>query len=215
MTSLKGKKVLITAGPTREYLDPVRFISNGSTGQMGIALALEARRLGAKVTLILGPIPGPAPKAAGLTVVPVVSAWDMGEATKKHLSGTQVFIGAAAVSDYRTMQPLTHKIKRHDESMTLKLYGNPDIIAMVGHHPTRRPKIVVGFALETDHLLQNAALKLLRKRMDWIVANRETNMGKPVGSAVLLNRWAGRIDLPMMTKPQLAKKIWKAVLDER
>jgi phosphopantothenoylcysteine decarboxylase/phosphopantothenate--cysteine ligase len=208
---LRNKKVLITAGPTREYWDPVRFLSNASSGAMGIALAEEAQRLGARVTLILGPTdlrPG-----KNVRVVSVISGWDMYQAVKKNLSGTDVFVGAAAVVDYRPAEPLKLKVKRKKESVALKLFGNPDIIAMVGHHKKQRPGSVIGFALETDHMLENAHAKMLRKRMDWILANRESNMGKTSGSGMLLSRWGHRVPLAPMTKDKLAKKIWQTVLN--
>ena len=211
--SLRNQKVLITAGPTREYWDPVRFFTNASSGAMGIALANAARKRGAHVTLVLGPVP-PSPISNGIRVQPVVSGWEMYEAVKKNLSRTDVFIGAAAVVDYRPARPLKSKIKRHTPTVILKLYGNPDIIAMVGHLQQGRPGTVVGFALETDHLLDNALDKLVRKRMDWIVANRESNMGQSRGSATLLSRWGDRIPLKRMTKDRLADRIWNHILKQ-
>jgi phosphopantothenoylcysteine decarboxylase/phosphopantothenate--cysteine ligase len=209
---LQNKKVLITAGPTREYWDPVRYLTNGSTGRMGIALADAAMRLGAKVTLILGPIGHPPENSAKLRVVPVVSAWDMYEAVKKQLSGTDIFIGSAAVVDYRPAEQIKLKIKRHTPSLTLKLYGNPDIIAMVGHLKKNRPSCVLGFALETDHMVENAVQKMARKHMDWIVANRETNMGQAIGEGTLLSKWGHRVAFQKMTKEKLAQKIWQTIL---
>jgi phosphopantothenoylcysteine decarboxylase/phosphopantothenate--cysteine ligase len=214
-TILKNKKVLITAGPTREYWDPVRYLTNASSGAMGIALAQEALRRGANVTLVLGPIAGPAPRAPRLRVVPVVSAWEMYEATKRAIRGTEICIGAAAVVDYRPAQPAKQKLKRHTPTVTLRLQGNPDIIAMVGHLPQDRPRLVVGFALETDHLLEHAREKLFRKRLDWIVANRETNMGQDLAEAVLLSRWGHQITLKKMSKPKLAARIWQSLLSDR
>src|SRR5258708_18078144 len=153
---LRNKRALISAGPTREYWDPVRYLTNGSSGRMGMALAQEALRLGAQVTLILGPVGHPPQGRARLRVVPVVSAWDMYEAVKKRIQGTDIFVGSAAVVDYRPAAMQKRKIKRHEPSVTLKLYGNPDIIAMVGHLGKERPDNVIGFALETDHVLENA-----------------------------------------------------------
>src|SRR5258708_32145903 len=100
------------------------------------------------------------------------------------------------------------KIKRHEPSVTLKLYGKPDIIAMVGHLGKERPDNVIGFALETDHVLENALKKMARKRMDWIVANRETNMGQSTGEGTLLSRWGDRAPFKKMSKDKLAGKIW-------
>lgn len=199
----------------------MRYLTNSSSGAMGIALAQEALRLGARVTLVLGPVPSPEPQVkrgsrpSGLKTVHVISGWDMYQAVKKHLSGTEVFVGSAAVVDYRPASPLRQKIKRHKEAVTLKLYGNPDIIAMVGYLRKARPRCVVGFALETDHMLENAQQKLIRKRMDWIVANRESNMGQSQGAGTLLSRWGDRLDLKKMSKDRLARKIWQKILSSR
>lgn len=210
---LEGKKVLITAGPTREYWDPVRFISNGSSGTMGIALAREAKRLGAEVTLILGPICGPWPEARNIgKIVPVTTALDMETAVQEHLAGTQVFVGAAAVSDYRPAKTAKQKIKDKDSQVTLVLKRNPDIIARVARRSPTRPPNVIGFALETEDVLANAKDKLKRKGLDWIVANAEANIGRKSGSATLISRWGEQIPLGRMSKVRLAEKIWLALL---
>jgi phosphopantothenoylcysteine decarboxylase/phosphopantothenate--cysteine ligase len=212
--NLRDKKVLITAGPTREHWDPVRFLSNGSSGQMGVALALEAARLGAEVTLILGPIPGPVPRRRkNLRVIRVGSAQEMDVKVQEHIEGTRVFVGAAAVADYRPAVTLRQKIKGKPARVTLKLLRNPDVIAKVARRGPNRPSVVIGFALETQAMLENAEEKLRDKGLDWIVANRETNLGAPEGSATLLSRWNERIGIGHMTKERLAKQIWKALLD--
>jgi phosphopantothenoylcysteine decarboxylase / phosphopantothenate---cysteine ligase len=211
---LRDKKVLITAGPTREHWDPVRFISSGSSGQTGIALALEAARLGAKVTLILGPTTVPVPhRIKNLRVLRVVSAAEMKKKVQKHLPGTRVFIGAAAVSDYRPAVVSRQKIKEKPATVQLKLVRNPDIIAQVACRGPKRPSVVVGFALETQDVMGNAAEKLRRKGLDWIVANREKNLGGPEGAATLISRWDERIPIGHMPKERLARQIWKALLD--
>jgi phosphopantothenoylcysteine decarboxylase/phosphopantothenate--cysteine ligase len=207
---LQNKKVLITAGPTREYWDPVRYLTNGSSGQMGIALADHARRLGARVTLILGPTC--IQPSRQVRCIPVISGWDMYQAVKKYLVGTHYFIGAAAVVDYRPAEPLKIKFKRRNPTVTLRLQGNPDIISMVGHLQKGRPSCVLGFALETDHVVENAVDKMARKHMDWIVANRETNMGGSMGEGTLLSRWGHHVSLSKMTKDKLAEKIWQTIL---
>jgi phosphopantothenoylcysteine decarboxylase/phosphopantothenate--cysteine ligase len=213
--SLKNKKVLLTAGPTREYWDPVRYFTNSSSGRMGVALAHYALRHGARVTLVLGPVEVSvlhAIRSARLHIVPVVSAWEMYEAVKKHLAGTDFFLGTAAVVDYRPDHRLKHKLKREESAVVLKLQGNPDIIAMVGHNRDHRPKTVVGFALETENLVEHAQDKMYRKRLDWIVANHESNLGGTEGAGTLLSRWGHRIQVPKMPKEKLAQKIWQAVL---
>lgn len=227
LNAITGKKVLITAGPTREYWDPVRFISNASSGTMGLALAKEARHLGAQVTLVLGPVDpsqqvhlrpprdgacAQGKDAASIEVVPVVSAEEMDEAVQKRLPGTQIFIGAAAVSDYRPVAPSKEKIKKLADSLTLQLVRNPDIIAKVARRGPQRPYVVIGFALETRDLIENAQKKLREKGLDWIVANQESNIGKKKGAATLLSRWGERIPLGVMSKTDLARKIWEALL---
>ncbi len=218
-TLLAGKKVLITAGPTREYWDPVRFITNASSGTMGIALAREAHRLGAHVTLILGPVAHKQPHNGhgsydatlpGVKIVPVVTAEEMEAAVQKALPGTQIFVGAAAVSDYRPAQILKKKIKDLSDVVTLKLTRNPDIIARVAQRGPQRPATVIGFALETDNLMKNAREKLSRKGLDWIVANKASNIGEAQGAAKLISRWGEEITLGRMPKEKLAARIWEA-----
>jgi phosphopantothenoylcysteine decarboxylase/phosphopantothenate--cysteine ligase len=211
---LRHKKVLITGGPTREYWDPVRFLSNASSGQMGIALAAEAARLGAEVTLVLGPTPGAAARRRkNLRIVPVVSALEMEKKVRDFLPGTRVFVGAAAVSDYRPAAAARQKIKEKPAALRLKLVRNPDIIARVARRGPRRPSVVIGFALETQDVLTHAVEKLRRKGLDWIVANRETNLGSSRGSATLISRWGERLSIGRMPKERLARQIWKALLD--
>jgi phosphopantothenoylcysteine decarboxylase / phosphopantothenate---cysteine ligase len=209
---IKGLKVLITAGPTREYWDPVRFITNASSGNMGIALAQEASRLGAEVTLIVGPVANQPRPADEMKIVPVVSAADMDRAVEENLLDTQIFIGAAAVSDYRPVSTARTKIKDGAPSVTLKLVRNPDIIAKVARRVPERPAIVIGFALETHDLLKFAEEKMKRKGLDWIVANSDSNIGKRSGSATLLSRWGERLPLGKMSKVRMASKIWEALL---
>jgi len=181
---------------------------------MGIALALEAAKLGADVILVLGPTPGPAPrKRKNLRVFRVVSAREMDERVQAHLPETRVFVGAAAVADFRPAVTLRQKIKGKPARVKLDLVVNPDIIAKVARRGPHRPSVVIGFALETQQVLENAAEKLKQKGLDWIVANRETNLGAPEGSATLLSRWNERIAIGHMTKERLAKQIWKALLD--
>lgn len=212
LNSIKGLKVLITAGPTREYWDPVRYLSNASSGTMGITLAHEASALGAQVTLIVGPVPGNLPHDNGIHVVPVVTAQEMDAAVQENLIDTQVFIGAAAVSDYRPAETSKSKIKDRAPAVTLRLVRNSDIIAKVAQRTPKRPAIVIGFALETHDLLKHAQEKLQQKGLDWIVANQDTNIGGKRGSATLLSRWGEKIPLGTMSKKKLARKIWEALL---
>ena len=178
--SLSGKKVLITAGPTYERIDPVRFIGNFSTGKMGYALAAEAARRGAEVTLISGPVS--IAKPAGVHVINVESARQMLEAAEKAFAETDIAIMAAAVADYAPETYIDHKIKReHDEVDSIRLVKNPDIAATLGKH--KRPgQILVGFALETDNGIENAREKLERKNLDMIVLNSLRDKGAGFGT---------------------------------
>ncbi len=166
---LDGERVLITAGPTREFVDPSRFLSNPSTGRMGLALAQEARARGASVTVICGPTQLRAP--ADVAFVPVTTAREMREAVMEHLPGTSIFIGAAAVADFRPAGFSDTKIKKDDATRSLALERNPDIIAEVS---AKRPPgcYVAGFAAETDAIEGRAREKLAVKQLDCIVVNR-------------------------------------------
>lgn len=166
---LQGKEFLITAGPTREAIDPVRYLSNYSSGKMGYALAQAAQIAGARVTLISGPCALPAP--FGVQRILVSSAEDMLTAVMAHLKPNRVFIGAAAVADYCIMAPKTEKLKRQDnESMTLVLQKNPDILAAVV--ASKQAAMVIGFAAETNDVLAYAADKLSAKKVDMMIANQ-------------------------------------------
>lgn len=167
--TLAGKRLVLTSGPTKEALDPVRFISNHSSGKMGNALASAALRLGAMVTMITGP--GHLPVPPGVKQVPVTSALDMHQAAMSHLPDCDWFIGCAAVADYRPAQVSTEKIKKTNaDEMTITLVKNPDIIASVAQ-AAQRPELVVGFAAESQDVLQYGQDKLQRKQLDCIVCN--------------------------------------------
>lgn len=165
--ALAGKQVLITAGPTREAIDPVRFLSNRSSGKMGFALAAAAAEAGAGVTLISGPVSLETP--AGVTRVDVESAEQMFDATLKAAPASDIFIACAAVSDYRLAQPSSEKIKKQHDEMLLKLIKNPDILAEVAGLKQR--PFCVGFAAETQDILEYAKSKLKQKNLDLIIAN--------------------------------------------
>jgi phosphopantothenoylcysteine decarboxylase / phosphopantothenate---cysteine ligase len=164
---LAGKRVLITAGPTRERIDPVRFVSNRSSGKMGFALAQAAREAGATVVLVAGPVSLPTP--GGVTRIDVESAADMLTSVLRALPGTDVFVSTAAVADYRPAHAAEHKIKKSSETMELAMERTADILATVAAHAAR--PFVVGFAAETEAVEQNARGKLLKKNLDMIAAN--------------------------------------------
>ncbi|MEX1269613.1 MAG: bifunctional phosphopantothenoylcysteine decarboxylase/phosphopantothenate--cysteine ligase CoaBC [Balneolaceae bacterium] len=172
---LTGKKVLVTAGPTREYLDPVRFISNPSSGKMGIAMADAARALGGDVTLLTGPVSIPVP--GRLQTEQFISAEDLFTLAKKH-AGADVIIMAAAVSDFRPAQSDDQKIKKEKAGLTVELEQNPDILEWLGKQKKNNP-VLIGFAMETEDLEKNAKAKLKKKNLDWICANSvaEENSG--------------------------------------
>ena len=169
-TRLTGKKVLITGGPTREAIDPVRFISNHSSGKMAFAIAAEAAGAGAQVSLVTGPVHLPTPDRVGRT--DVESAEQMLKAVMERVADTDIFIGVAAVADYRPAKIEAQKIKKNADSMTLALVKNPDIISRVA--ALSDGPMVVGFAAETEHLEANGTEKLKRKGLDLLFANKAT-----------------------------------------
>lgn len=208
----RGSRVLVTAGPTREPLDPIRFLTNGSTGTMGFSLARAARRLGARVTLVSGPTALAVPR--GVECFPVTTAEQMRRRVLARVRRADVFISAAAVGDWRFAKPSRAKIKKGSGPVTLTLIPNPDILAEASRLRARggrtRP-IMVGFALETHRWLDHARLKLQRKGIDLIVANRLDALGGArTRFAVLGRRGAGR-RYPSMSKARAAREILACV----
>jgi len=179
---LAGKRVLLTAGPTREFLDPVRFISNPSTGKMGLALADAARALGARVTVVLGPVG--AVDRTGLEVVDVVSAEDMAREVLSRVEMADWFIATAAVSDWRPETRAPQKVKKGEEPEALRLVRTPDVLAEASQKVAGTPRrpVLVGFAAETERVLEHAQQKLERKGLDAIVANDVTVPGAGFGT---------------------------------
>jgi len=201
---LSGSRILITAGPTHEDLDPVRFLGNRSSGRMGYAIASQALRRGAEVTIVSGPVHLPAP--SGAEVVQVRSAEQMHEAVMLRFDRCDVVIMAAAVADYRPVQRRAQKIKK-GRSLKLELERNPDILADVGAKRAQRPSVLVGFALETENLEQAARDKLERKAADLIVANEaHAALGGDNNRATLVDATSAT-PLPEMSKRALADQI--------
>ncbi|MDE6324426.1 MAG: bifunctional phosphopantothenoylcysteine decarboxylase/phosphopantothenate--cysteine ligase CoaBC [Paramuribaculum sp.] len=207
---LAGKKVLITAGPTYERIDPVRFIGNFSTGKMGYALADAAARAGAEVTVVSGPV-SVRPKESSVKVIPVESACQMADRCMEIFPQTDIAIMCAAVADYAPAEQLDKKLKRGNcETMTLELRRNPDIAAMLGKNK-RDGQILVGFALETDNEEFNACRKMESKNLDLIVLNSLAVPG--AGFATDTNAVSvffadgRRTDIPLMSKADVAGKI--------
>ena len=211
---LKGKKVLITAGATRERIDPVRFLTNDSSGKMGFALAEAARDRGAETTVICGSVTAPIP--GGIRVIRIESAMDLLDAMMAEVPGHDIIIQAAAVADFRPETSTDRKIKRTgSQGMTLKLVENPDVAAETGR--IRRPEqILVGFAAETDRVAENAKVKLAKKNLDMIVANDVTKEGAGFNTdtniATLITA-DGMTDYPIMSKRALADVILDRIMD--
>lgn len=211
--SLNGKKVMITAGPTREALDPVRFITNHSTGKMGYALAAEAQALGAAVTLVSGPTNLPAP--AGVDRIDVQSAADMYEAVHQSVDRQDIIIMTAAVSDYRPATIAQQKIKKKGDGMQLDLERTQDILKSVGEKKTDQ-QVLVGFALETQNEVENAIGKLKRKGLDLIVLNSLRDKGAGFGHDTnqirLIDRTGAIQEFPLKDKKLVAKDIFHKIL---
>lgn len=209
---LSGKHVLVTAGPTREFLDPVRFISNPSTGKMGLAIAQAARRLGAKVTVVLGPVPEA--DRAGLEVIDVVTAEQMAEAVLTRVNEADVFVATAAVSDYRAETPSPQKRKKGEGPETVVFVRTPDVLLEASKRVAALPSrpLLVGFAAETQDLVQHAQEKLVKKNLDFIVANDVTRPGAGFGGdsnhVLVIGRSGAPVELSG-TKREVAERVWE------
>jgi phosphopantothenoylcysteine decarboxylase/phosphopantothenate--cysteine ligase len=205
---LAGKRVLVTAGPTREPIDPVRFISNHSSGKMGVALAAAAWRRGANVLLVSGPLSVDPP--VGVDVRPVTTTDEMSAAVEQELPSADVLVMAAAPADFRAAAPAESKIKKHAAPDAIALAPTPDILSRT--RDARRPgAIVVGFALETDDVLRGARQKLTAKDLDLVVVNdaREPGAGFGVDTnrVTLLGRDGSEEALPLRNKTEVADEI--------
>ena len=212
---MKGLRVLITAGPTMEAIDPVRFISNHSTGKMGYALARVCRRRGAEVTLVSGKTNLEAPY--GVTLVPVISAQDMFEAVSSRAKEQDLIIKAAAVADYRPVTVADNKIKKKAGDMSIALERTTDILAWLGEH-RREGQVLCGFAMETEHMVEHAKEKLAKKHVDMIAANNVKVAGAGFGTdtnVVTLITDHGVEELAKMSKEEVASRIVDALLKLR
>lgn len=204
---LAGKRILVTAGPTCEAIDPVRYITNHSTGRMGYAIARRAMERGAQVTLVSGPVNIQAPE--GVEVVDVVSAQDMFEAVSERFASCDAVIKAAAVADYRPKTVANDKVKKKDGDMVIELERTQDILAWLGEHrmPGQR---LCGFSMETRDVLENSRAKLDRKNADMICANclREegAGFGTDTNHLTLISR-EDMVDLPMLSKEEAADRL--------
>jgi phosphopantothenoylcysteine decarboxylase/phosphopantothenate--cysteine ligase len=209
---LAGERVLITAGPTREPIDPVRFVSNASTGTQGIELAREALARGAQVDLVLGPTHLAPPD--GADTVRVTTALEMEAAVRVRSGGATIAIATAAVADWRPAVVHEHKVKKTDESQSLALERNPDILAGLGN--AQNGTFLVGFAAETQAFEKNAREKLVRKHLDAIAVNDvggDQGFGTGDNALVLLWGTDGRRDLGRGSKRELAMRLWDAIVE--
>ena len=208
---LKGKKIIITAGRTEEPLDPIRYFSNRSSGQMGYSLAKVAVDLGAEVTLVSGPTNLEIPH--GLKeFVRVRSAVDMFEAVMTRFDSQDIGIACAAVADYRPKNYSIEKIKKSDGELNIILERNPDILFTMGEK--KKNQILVGFAAETENIMENAKKKLIKKNLDFIVANNAENMQKSTNSIQIIKKTGENIIYKEQPKSEIAKYIFNEILKE-
>ena len=208
---LRGRRILVTAGGTREAIDPVRFISNHSTGKMGYALAEAAMQRGAEVTLVSGPVSLTPPPF--VNVVSVTSAQDMYNAVTFLAPEQDAIVKAAAVADYAPSQVSTEKVKKKDGDMSIPLTRTQDILKYLGEHK-KSGQFLCGFSMETEHLLENSQAKLIKKNVDMIVANNLKTAGAGFGTdtnVVTLITKNDIQELPLMSKEEVAHAIWNKI----
>ena len=209
---LAGKKVLVTAGATMEKIDPVRYISNHSTGKMGYAIAENAMLRGADVTLITGKSALTPPLF--VNVVPVISAQDMFDAVRDCMEEQDIIIKAAAVADYRPVNPAEEKIKKHENDMSIRLERTDDILGYIGEH--KKPgQFICGFSMETQNMIENSRKKLLKKKADMIVANNLKQEGAGFGADTNIVTFITADDveeMPIMSKEEVAFLLLKKIL---
>lgn len=214
---MAGKRVLVTAGPTQEKIDPVRYITNHSTGKMGYAIAENCMRRGAEVTLVTGPVAIAPPPF--VKVIPVVSAADMAAAVKADCETQDIIIMAAAVADYRPVAPAEEKIKKKAEDTALRLERTEDILGGLGARfasDNNKGPFLCGFSMETEHMLENSRAKLEKKNVDMIVANNLKTAGAGFGTdtnVVTIIMADGCRELPIMAKSEVAAAIIDEILE--
>lgn len=209
---LAGKKVLITAGPTQEAIDPVRYISNHSSGKMGFSLAKQAMLRGAEVILIKGPTSIEPPLF--VKVIDIISAADMFEAVKDNFSECDIIIKAAAVADYRPKQVSEQKIKKKSDDMNIVLERTHDVLAYIGEH-RREGQFICGFSMETENMLENSRQKLIKKNIDMIAANNLNQSGAGFAgdtNIITLITHEYEESLPLLSKDETADRIFDAIL---
>ena len=205
---LAGKKVLVTAGRTEEPIDPVRYLSNRSSGRMGFAAAREARLRGAEVTLISGIHDVPVPH--GIRLLEVKTACEMAEAVNSEWKKHDILVMSAAVADYRVKESASRKLKRGTDNLTLEPIPNEDILALAAKH--KKGRLVIGFALETEKAVENGKEKLRRKNLDMIVVNNPNEPGAGFGTetnrVAIITAGGKAEELPLMSKNEVARELW-------
>lgn len=211
---LIGKKVLVTAGPTQEAIDPVRFITNHSTGKMGYAIAKHCMLRGADVTLVSGPTHLSPPPF--VTIVPILTAKEMFDAVTSRADAQDIIIKSAAVADYRPATVANEKMKKSSESLTLEMEKTNDILKYLGEHK-REGQFLCGFSMETENMIENSRKKLEKKNLDMIVANNLKQSGAGFGTdtnVVTLITKEGETELPILTKDEVAKEIIDRIISQ-
>jgi len=212
---MAGKRVLVTAGATMEKIDPVRFLSNHSTGKMGYAIAENAMLRGADVTLITGKTSISPPPF--VKVIPVISAREMFEAVAEHMDGQDIIIKSAAVADYRPANPADEKIKKKEGDMSIKLERTEDILKYIGEHK-KEYQFICGFSMETENMVENSKRKLKEKKADMIVANNLKQEGAGFGTDTNIVTFITRdkvLEKPIMTKKEAAGEILDFIMQNR
>ena len=212
---MKGTKVLVTAGPTQEKIDPVRYITNHSTGKMGYAIARAAMMRGAEVTLVTGKTDLIPPM--GVHTVEITSAADMAQAVKECAQEQDIIIKAAAVADYRPMHTADEKMKKTDDDMSILLERTEDILGFLGSHK-REGQFLCGFSMETENMIENSRKKLEKKNLDLIVANNLKDQGAGFGTDTNIVTLLARndtIQLPMMGKDEVADHLLTYIMDHK
>lgn len=212
---LIGKNVIVTAGPTRADIDPVRFISNRSTGKMGYAIAQEARDRGANVTLISGPTNEKAPY--GIEVINVTTNSEMREAVLSIYNNADIVIKSAAVADYKPKEYSTQKIKKGEGSLEIKLIRDNDILMELGLN--KKEQVLVGFAAESQNLIENAKKKISKKNLDYIVANditsKDTGFGSSDNRVIIIDKDGNEHSLDKMSKRDVARNLFDFIMEKR
>ncbi|MFU1858045.1 bifunctional phosphopantothenoylcysteine decarboxylase/phosphopantothenate--cysteine ligase CoaBC [Sphingobacterium sp. NGMCC 1.201703] len=210
---LTGQKALVSAGPTYEAIDPVRFIGNHSSGKMGYAIAQQLKELGADVTLISGPTALPKPEQ--IAVVPVTSAAEMLQACERHFADASIIVMSAAVADYTPIEVAAQKIKKKENEFSIALKKTTDILATLGAKK-KNEQLLIGFALETNNELENAKDKLVRKNLDFIVLNSMQDQGAgfatDTNKVTIINRSGESTVFPLKSKEDVAKDICSIIL---